>query len=87
MLWKLTDQVLKYKLSIVALQELQWPGNGNVKFENYTIFYSRSENDGHEYGVGFMVSDVILLYLVYYPAFKIGRAFLRYCGNKYIICM
>jgi len=55
-----TDQVQKYKLTVVALQDLRWPGNGNIKSENYTIFYSGSENGRHEYGVGFMISDAIL---------------------------
>jgi len=55
-----TDQILKYKLPVVALQELQWPGNGNVKLENYIVFYSGSENVWHEYGVEFMISDEIL---------------------------
>ncbi|XP_060861781.1 craniofacial development protein 2-like [Metopolophium dirhodum] len=40
-----TDQIQKYKLPVVALQELRWPGNGNVKSENYIIFYSGSENE------------------------------------------
>lgn len=56
----ITDQVQKYKLPLVALQELRWTGNGNIKSENYTIFYSGSENSKHEYGLGFMISDLIL---------------------------
>lgn len=86
-----TDQIKKYKLPVVALQELRWPGNGNVKSKNYTIFYSGSENGRHEYRVGFMISDAILPQVIsFMPVsdrlhFKIRRAFLGYCLNK-LLC-
>jgi len=55
-----TSLIQKYKLPVVALQELRWPYNGNARPEHYTIFYSGLENGSHEYGVGFMISDAIL---------------------------
>lgn len=56
-----TDHIQKYKLPVVALQEVRWPGNGSVKSENYTTFYSRSSSGRHEHGVSFIVMDAILL--------------------------
>jgi len=50
----------RYNLPIVALQEVRWPGKGNIKSGNYTIFYSETENDRHENGVGFLINDSIL---------------------------
>ncbi|CAI6358159.1 unnamed protein product [Macrosiphum euphorbiae] len=55
-----TDQIQKYKLPVVALQEVRWPGSGSVKSENYTIFYSGSTDGRHERGVGSMVNDIVL---------------------------
>jgi len=43
----------KYKLDVLALQEIRWTDNGNIKKENITLFYSESEN-----GIGFMVHDM-----------------------------
>lgn len=60
----LIDEVIKYNLSILALQEVRWPGKGSVKSGNHTIlyffFYIGSKNNRHENGVGFLVSDSIL---------------------------
>lgn len=56
----LIDEVTKYNLPIVALQEVRWPGNGNIKSGNYTVFYSGTENNRHENGVGFLINDSIL---------------------------
>lgn len=56
----LIDEVTRYNIPIVALQEVGWPGNGSVKSGNYTLLYSGSRSNRHEYGVGFLVSDSIL---------------------------
>jgi hypothetical protein len=56
----LIDEVTRYNLPIVALQDMRWPGKVNIKSENYTIFYSGTENDNHENGVGFLINDSIL---------------------------
>lgn len=50
----------KYKTEITALQEIRWPGNGNLKSENSTLFYSGTNNQRHENGVGFIVKDTMI---------------------------
>lgn len=46
-----------YRPDIIALQEMRWPGTGNVKSDNVTLFYSGPNNGKHENGVGFMIKD------------------------------
>lgn len=49
------DQLKKYLVDIVALQEVRWPGSGTVDSQGYTLFYSGHAKD-HVFGTGFMVS-------------------------------
>lgn len=56
----LIDEVTKYNLPTVPLQEVRWPRKGSVRSGNSTIFYNKSENNMNENSVGFLVSDSIL---------------------------
>jgi len=56
----INSEIAKYKLHIVALQEIRWLGNGNVQAENATVFYSGTNSNRHEKGVGFVVNNTIL---------------------------
>jgi len=48
----------RYQLDITAIQETRWPGQGNLKTNNWTYFYSGGL--AHQAGVGFVVSDKLL---------------------------
>ncbi|KAL4148242.1 hypothetical protein QTP88_002523 [Uroleucon formosanum] len=52
----LIDEVKRYKLLIVALQEIKWPGSGSVKSNDTIIFYSGGTSPRHEFGVGFLIN-------------------------------
>lgn len=58
---KVTSTIQKYKLDIVAIQELRWTGVGNIKLRKSIIFYSFGVK--HEYGVVFVVKNDILPYI------------------------
>jgi len=34
------DEIKRYKLLVVVLQEIRWPGNGSLKSNDTTLFYS-----------------------------------------------
>ena len=56
---ELENQIEKYNMDIVALQEIKWTGNGTKKMKNGMILYS-GRNDGLHYeGTGFYVSDKV----------------------------
>lgn len=48
----------RYQLNIAAIQETRWPGQGNLKINNWTYFYSGGLD--HQAGVGFVVNDKLL---------------------------
>jgi exonuclease III len=50
-----TSAIEKYKIDIVAIQELRWTGVENIKLKYSTIVYSCG--DKYEYGVGFIVKN------------------------------
>lgn len=52
---KLLDELLKYKIDILAVQEIRWNGNGIIDKRNHRIYYSCHES-AHSLGVGFIVS-------------------------------
>jgi len=53
----INSEIAKYKLHIVALQEIRWLGNGNVQAKNATVFYSGTKSNRHEKGIGFVVNN------------------------------
>ncbi|XP_008181905.1 craniofacial development protein 2-like [Acyrthosiphon pisum] len=48
----------RYRLDIIAVQEIRWTGEGSLKTGNWTVFHSGG--DEHQGGVGFIVNDKIL---------------------------
>jgi hypothetical protein len=43
------DEISKYKLDLVVVQEVRWDGGGTELAGEYTFFY-RKENENHELG-------------------------------------
>ncbi|XP_039297864.1 uncharacterized protein LOC120354582, partial [Nilaparvata lugens] len=50
---RLRQELEKYRIGIVALQEIRWKGNGIMDLGNHTIFYSG--HDHNTFGTGFLV--------------------------------
>jgi len=48
----------RYRLDMIAIQEVRGPGEGNLKTGNWTVFHS--DGTGHQLGVDFIVNDKIL---------------------------
>ena len=51
----IAEEIEKYKMNVVALQEIRWKGNGLIKKTNYTLYYSGNNDRQGQNGVGFMV--------------------------------
>jgi exonuclease III len=49
----------KYKLDLVAVQEVRWEKRGTERAEDYTFFYGQGNGD-HQIGTGFFVHKRIL---------------------------
>jgi len=53
------EQMLCTQLQIIALQEIRWKGQGQIKKNAYSLFYSGSEQTTGHFGTGFMVKKEI----------------------------
>jgi exonuclease III len=46
------EEILKYKLDLVGVQEVRWNRGGTEPAGQYTFFYGKG-NQNHEYGTGY----------------------------------
>jgi hypothetical protein len=50
------EEILKYKLDFVGVQEVRWDGGGTERASEYTFFYGKG-NENHELGAGYISID------------------------------
>jgi len=76
-----TDNITKYNLHIVALQEMRRPGRGRIKHKEITIFYSGCGDNRYKFGVGILINDRLstnfreyetISKLIYFICFRIS---------------
>jgi len=52
----LTDVVEAYKIQIIALHEIRWPGKSQLKVGKYIVYFS-GMGEGHALGCGFAMHE------------------------------
>ena len=55
---EIADEFRKYKLHVLALQEIRWPGSGRIDKKDFTVMFSGAET-GRQRGTGFMISKEV----------------------------
>jgi hypothetical protein len=55
----IVEEISKYKLHLVGVQEVRWNGGGTEPAGEHTFFYGKG-NTNHELGTGFFVHKRIL---------------------------
>jgi exonuclease III len=53
------EEISKYKLDLVGVQEVRWNGGGTESAGEYTFFYGK-QNENHELGTGFFMHKRIM---------------------------
>jgi len=51
----IAEEVERYKMDVVALQEIRWKGKGSIRKVKFTLHYSGNDRQGNR-GVGFIIS-------------------------------
>jgi len=52
---EIAEQMLSTQIQIIALQEIRWKGHGQMKKNEYSLYYSCSQQSMGQPGTGFMV--------------------------------
>jgi len=74
----------------VALQEVRWPGEGDVILNEMTLFYSGTSNGKNEHGVGFLVNYQLLPSIKKFTTVNERICHIRVAGKQYdtiLICV
>lgn len=77
-----TEEIEKYKIPLVAVQEIRWTGEGTIRSNNSTIFYSGTKNNRHGKGVGLVVNEKIVPCVKSFVAINEHICFIRMIGRK-----
>ena len=51
---EVAEQILQRELQIIALQEIRWKGQGQIKKDKYNLYYSCKEGQTGQLGTGFL---------------------------------
>jgi len=54
------DEITRYKIPIVAIQEVRWLNSGSIQCGNSIILYSDLQTGRHEKGVGFVMDKAMM---------------------------
>jgi hypothetical protein len=79
----INDEVKRYKLPIVAIHEIIWPGSGSVKSNDTTIFYSGGTILRYEFGVAFLINESLLPKVIRFEAINERLCFIRLSMPNY----
>lgn len=74
----------------MALQEVRWPGEEDVRVNEMSLFYSGTSNGKHENVVGFLVNDQLLPSIKKFTPVNDRIYHIRIAGKQYdtiLICV
>lgn len=83
----LTNELKRYRMDIVALQEIRWTGNGEQKLDDYMLLYGGNTTERHELGTGFMIKRKLWNSLINFTAMNERLSMLRLQTKKFKITL
>lgn len=57
------QELERYKMDLVAVQETRWTGNGSINKNKYTIMYGGNDTQIHALGTGFIINNKLLPFI------------------------
>jgi len=79
------NAIQNYNIDILCLQEVRWPGEGIIKKNDKTIFYSGNRNGKCENGVGFVINETTLPHVKTFQALSERICYIRVTGHIFDI--
>ena len=61
---RLVDEIAKTQIEILALQEVRWPGKGQINKKDYLFYYSGTKEKTGQAGRGFLLMKKIQKHLI-----------------------
>ena len=61
---ELAEEIAKTQIEILALQEVRWPGKGQINKKDYLFYYSGTKEKTGQAGTGFLLMKKIQKYII-----------------------
>ena len=65
-LQELVDEIAKTQIEILALQEIRWPGKGQINKRDYSLYYSGTKEKTGQAGTGFLIKKKMQKHVINY---------------------
>ena len=63
---ELAEEIAKTQIEILAIQEVRWPGKGQINKKDYLFYYSATKEKIDQTGTGFLLMKKMRKYIISY---------------------
>ena len=78
---ELAEEIAKTQIEILAIQEVRWPGKGQINKKDYIFYYSGTKEKIDQTGRGFLLMKKIQTYIISYVLHNERLSKLRLIGK------
>jgi len=78
---ELAEEIAKTQIEILAIQEVRWPGKGQINKKDYLFYYSGTKEKIDQTGRGFLLMKKIQTYIISYVLHNERLSKLRLIGK------
>jgi exonuclease III len=78
---EVAQEMARYKIDIMALQEMRWHGTGRIDNPEFTVIYSGPQKRTGQLGTGFMITRKMKASILEYETINDGICKLRMKGR------